>query len=278
MKLFIDSTNYTHLLIDLQTTKKLSYLGRITANQGTLTLDGVQSYTLSDLENKTVVLKDDDDNTIFTGVTLKGKTTVDAKTVQLPIKDKWHTIKDTSCTNKTWKDASFKTIVEDIIDLTGETSYVIEEPTLTVTWFSTNEKDKVRDVLEELANSIGAYCYYDSSGTLRFTAGFNSSFSTSTVADFNHSMASGITTERKANDYDYSEVAFVLPEFKANMEQIYNGASKDNSWLIGASGIGTSDEYRIKLDYPVYELDSYSGVTFVADSELTFDQTTYESN
>ncbi|MFA5658495.1 MAG: hypothetical protein WC900_04360, partial [Oscillospiraceae bacterium] len=278
MKLLINSIDRTGLMIDCQVAKKLSYLGKISPNQGTLVLDNVQSYTLSDLENKTVQLKDDDDVAFFTGITLKGKTSVDKKTVQLPIRDKWYSIRDTACTNKTWKDTSFKTIVEDIIDMTGETSYSVSDPSITVSWYTVTQDQKVRDVLEELANSIGAYCYYDSSGTLRFTAGFNSSFSTSTVADYNNSMVSSVTIDDKTDDYDYSEVAFTEPVFKPNLEQVYNGASKDNSWLIGADGVGTSDEYRIKLDKPVYELDSYSNVTFSADAELTFEQTTYESN
>ena len=180
-------------MLDVQVSKKLSYLGKISPNQGTLVLDAIQSYTLSDLENKTVVITDDDDNDIFTGVTLKGKTSIDKKTVQLPIRDKWHSIRNTACSNKTWKDASFKTIVEDIIDMTSETSYTVENPSITVSWFSVNEDDKVRNVLEELAQSIGAYCYYDASGTLQFTAGFNSSFSTSTVATLTHSEVSKVT-------------------------------------------------------------------------------------
>jgi hypothetical protein len=265
-------------MLDCQVAKKLSYLGKISPNQGTLVLDNIQSYTLSALENQTVQLKDDDDTVFFTGVTLKGKTSIDKKTVQLPIRDKWYSIRDTACTNKTWKDTSFKTIVEDIIDMTGETSYSVSDPSITVSWYTVTQDQKVRDVLEELANSIGAYCYYDASGILQFTAGFNASFSTSTAADYNNSMVSSVTIDDKTDDYDYSEVAFQEPVFKPNLEQVYNGASKDNSWLIGADGIGTSDEYRIKLDKPVYELDSYSNVTFAADAELTFDQTTYESN
>src|SRR6056297_3937354 len=150
MKLLINSTDYTHLMLDVQVSKKLSYLGKISPNQGTLVLDAIQSYTLSALENQTVQLKDDDDTVFFTGVTLKGKISVDKKTVQLPIRDKWYSIRDTACTNKTWKNTRLQTIIEDVIDMTSETSYNVSNPSITVSWFSVSVDDKVRNVLEEL--------------------------------------------------------------------------------------------------------------------------------
>jgi hypothetical protein len=265
-------------MLDCQVAKKLSYLGKISPNQGTLVLDNIQSYTLSALENQTVQLKDDDDTVFFTGVTLKGKTSVDKKTVQLPIRDKWYSIRDTACTNKTWKNTSLQTIIEDIIDMTGETSYSVANPSITVSWFSVSVDDKVRDVLEELARSLAAYCYYDSAGTLQFTAGFNSSFSTSTAATLTNSEVSSVTIDSKTDEYDYSEVSFAKKEFKGNKEEVYNGANSTNHWLVESGGVGVSEDYYVELDKRIYELEAYADVAFTADAELTLDSTVYNSN
>ena len=278
MKYFINSVDKSGLVIDYSLNKKTSFLGKISANGGSLTLDTIQSYTFSDLEGKVIVIKDDDDNIRFTGKTLKAKLSIDKKTMQLPFTDKWQEIKNTSCDNKTWKNTSLKTVIENVIAMTTETSYNVDDPSLTVVWYSVSENDKVMNVLEDLAQSIAADCFYDSDGVLQFTAGFNAAFSTTTVKSFDNSGVGSITTEEKANIYDYSSVKFTKPEFMVTKDKIFVGASDDGSWLIPAAGIGVDEDYLVKMSKKIHMLEVYADVSFSADAELTFDETTYNTN
>ena len=77
MKVFINSSevpksNYSTNSVTVN--KKASYLGKISSNQGSIKLINNGNYTLTDYYNKPVIIKDDDDNAIFTGVTCKVKT------------------------------------------------------------------------------------------------------------------------------------------------------------------------------------------------------------
>ena len=277
-EVLINDVNVSNFTLNFNVQKKASYLGSISSNQGTLILDATRDYDISVYEEKSVVIKDFNDNTIFTGITLKGEESKDKKTFKMPFRDKWYYIQNTACSNKTYKNQSFKTIVEDIIGMSDETSYNVADPTITVPWFAVTEDDTVKEILGELSESIGAECYYDSAGVLQFSAGYKSSFSTSVVKTFSKSNTIKATIEELANEYDYSQVSFVRKEFKDNSEIVYIGAKSDDAWLVPAEGVGVDDEYFVKLDKKIYELGLYSEVEFDADAELSFDSTVYNSN
>lgn len=282
MKIFINSVlvpAYNYVGNGIMMTKKESFLGRISSNQGTLKLINNGEYTLSDYENKSIVVKDDDDNEILTGVTLKAKRDIDAANVSLPIRDKWYSIENTTCSNKTWKNTALKTIIEDVIGMTSETSYNVENPSLTATWFSVTEDEKVKNVLEELVGSVGGSCYYDSAGTLQVTAGFASSFSTTTQRTLTNSNSSRPIALAVIDRYDYADVKWSEKEFSDTETVIYDGASTTNPWVIPSAGIGVSDDYYVNASNKIHELSAYTTVSFAGGGgNLTLDQTVYDSN
>lgn len=259
--------------------KKMSFLGRISSNTGSITIINKTGTTISNYENKTIQLKDDSDNVLFTGVTLLAKELIDNARYQLPFRDKWYQIRNVTCDNKTYKNADFKSTVEDIISMSGETNYNVEDPSLTITWFSVTVDDKIQTVLEKLAQSVGGECYYDSEGVLQFTAGFASPFSTTTSRTLTASNSVKPTIEDIIDTYDYSEVKWKEKTFNDDTVVILDGASPDRPIVIPSSGLGVSDDYYVQTKAKIHELSAYSTVNFAGGGgSLALDQTVYDSN
>lgn len=276
MKYFINAVEVTPYVIDSTTAKASSYLDRISANTGSLKIDAIQLTNISTLENQTIQIQNDSGTAVFTGFTQKARNSIGQKFYILPFKDKWQLIKDTICTDKTWKDTSLYNIIVDIIEMTSETSYLVQDPDITVNWFSVTNDDKVKDVLDALAESLKGDCYYSADGVLAFTAGFAAPFSTTTQYDFGLSSVSDVTVDSGNSEYDHSSVSFVKHEFKENSDEVYNATTSNNAWLIPPEGIGVDDDYFVQLTDDIYSLDAT--VEFEADTELTFVQSVYNSN
>lgn len=295
ISVIIGGRDYSSRVLDCRIDINDSWLGKLVANEATVLLDNSDDFFTLDtsgnvqngyselVEDGLTVTIDIDGVRKFTGYVHRSpRLSVNRKTIQIKAKDKWKQFDKKYCENKVYLNASFLTVLQDLIQQGGESlsNTNLEDPGLTITFWHVADDTKLTDALTELVKSVGGQLYYDENGILVFKAGFKSAFSTTTKATFTVSKISDLELSYSGEKYDLVEVKTNAKQLRNNIKPIYIGATQNDPLDVPAAGLpeDSNDSYYAQLDKPIWYLDDYANVDFVAPSGVALDQTTYESN
>jgi len=295
ISVIIGGRDYSSRVLDCRIDINDSWLGKLVANEATVLLDNSDDFFTLDtsgnvqngyselVEDGLTVTIDIDGVRKFTGYVHRSpRLSVNRKTIQIKAKDKWKQFDKKYCQNKVYLNASFLTVLQDLIQQGGESlgNTSLEDPGLTITFWHVADDKKLTDALTELVKSVGGQLYYDENGILIFKAGFRSAFSTTTKATFTVSKISDLELSYSGEKYDLVEVKTNSKVLKDKLRPIYVGATADDPLDVPSAGLpeDNDDGYYAQLDKPIWYLDDYANVDWEAPSGVALDQTTYESN
>jgi hypothetical protein len=198
------------------------------------------------------------------------------KTIEFVFEDRLTFLNKKKCPTKTYKNETAYTIIRELVyAATGSYPYVYTNSE-TIPFLSINDKITVQEALQKVLEATGGFIIAENTVIYAYTGLYSPITSQNITIDENELLNFSIY-EKEGAYYDKSSLKIEEYTFKDNVEKVYEGVRAENI-LVPAGGLGVSEEYYLELDDPIHFLGASSTVEFEADTGLTFDTTTYNSN